>query len=57
MAKTGESRVKAEEEVDRFIAIPGQALQYKIGHMKIEQLRFKAERLLGESYSSIKLLA
>lgn len=51
VAKTGESRVKAEEEVDRFIAIPGQALQYKIGHMKIEQLRFKAERLLGEDFN------
>ena len=48
-AKSGESRSKAEGEVDRFITLPGQALQYKLGHMKIQQLRYKAERRLGES--------
>lgn len=37
-------------EVDRYCAWPGQALGYKVGHTKINQLRQKAQSALGEKY-------
>ncbi|MDE0170020.1 MAG: DUF885 domain-containing protein [bacterium] len=39
-----------EEEVDRYIAIPGQALSYMLGRLEIESLRAEAETRLGGSF-------
>ena len=42
--------VNAEIETDRYIAWPGQACSYKMGQLKIEELRRKAENELGNKF-------
>jgi uncharacterized protein (DUF885 family) len=37
-------------EVDRYIAIPGQALAYKLGQLEIRRLREHAEETLGDAF-------
>jgi uncharacterized protein (DUF885 family) len=41
---------RAVSEAERFIAIPGQALAYKIGQLKIRELRSRAEQELGDKF-------
>jgi uncharacterized protein (DUF885 family) len=38
-------------EIERYMAIPGQALSYKIGQLKIRELRTKAEQELGPQFN------
>ena len=38
-------------EIERYMAIPGQALSYKIGQLKIRELRTKAEKELDSKFS------
>lgn len=41
----------ATAEIERYMAIPGQALGYKIGALKIKELRERYEKKLGSKFS------
>jgi uncharacterized protein (DUF885 family) len=47
---SGESKTDATAEVERYIAIPGQATTYKIGALTIQRLRKEAQAALGPKF-------
>ena len=47
---TAITEAQARSEIQRYIVMPGQATSYKIGMMKIQQLRKKAEDALGDKF-------
>lgn len=49
-AHSGIDEVEVQSETDRYIANPGQALGYKVGQLKIRQLREQAQRELGKQF-------
>lgn len=45
-----DSEASITSEIERYMATPAQALSYKLGQLKIRELRSKAEALLGDSF-------
>ena len=50
LENSGMTRTEVVAEVERYIAIPSQALAYKVGALKIQELRAKAESALGDAF-------
>ena len=51
LANLSTSPEEAASAIERYMAIPGQALGYKIGQLKIRELRAKYEKQLGSKFN------
>jgi uncharacterized protein (DUF885 family) len=45
-----ESKASIVSEIERYMANPGQALSYKVGQLKLQQLRAKAKKQMGDRF-------
>lgn len=50
VANSSQGETDVAIEVDRYVAIPGQALGYKVGDIRIQQARKRAEKALGPNF-------
>lgn len=50
IANEAEPIASITNEIERYIAIPGQALSYKIGELKIQELKQQAKKQLGKKF-------
>lgn len=48
---TGMAESDVTSEIERYIVLPGQATAYKVGMMKILEVRAKAQKALGDKFS------
>ncbi|HUL47644.1 MAG TPA: DUF885 domain-containing protein [Steroidobacteraceae bacterium] len=51
VATTGKAQAEVASEVERYMAMPGQACAYKIGELKILELRARAQAALGPRFN------
>jgi uncharacterized protein (DUF885 family) len=51
VASTGKSEAEVTSEVERYMAMPGQACAYKVGELKILELRERAKTALGPKFN------
>jgi uncharacterized protein (DUF885 family) len=48
---TGMAKGEVISEIERYMGLPGQACAYKVGHLKILELRAKAKAALGDKFN------
>ena len=50
MANTGMPEAEVVTEIERYFVMPGQALAYKVGMLKILELRERAKKAMGTKF-------